>query len=124
MLRNWMDLREAAVVYWSKEDRKWVAHGLRTDQIGTGDSPILALADLMVALDQVMSEAARLKISPWRAAPASVRRLASRAQALPVEVYRIAQRIARGDWPADLVVQIQPSRHNMAFTADLNGVAA
>lgn len=124
LLNHRLELREAAVVYWSKPDRRWIAHGLRTDQIGAGESPIRALADLMLALDQVVAEAARQNISALRPAPPAIRRLASRGKALPVEVYRIAERIARGDWPADLVVDFEPIRRTTTFTTDLHGAAA
>lgn len=47
-------LRDTCVIYYSREDKCWVAHSVRTDQIGMGDCVVHALADLMRAVEQVL----------------------------------------------------------------------
>ena len=76
-------LRETCVIYESPEDGCWVAHGLRTDQIGTGDSVVEALVDFMRALDQIIRVAGREKnVELYRSAPPEIRAKAKTAKIL------------------------------------------
>jgi hypothetical protein len=73
--------RETCVIYESSEDGCWVVHGLRTDQIGTGNCVVDALADFMKAIDQVLKIASQGKnISVLRPAPPEVRAMAKTAR--------------------------------------------
>ena len=42
---------DICLIYFSEDDNCWVAHGLHTDQIGTGDWFVDALADYLVGID-------------------------------------------------------------------------
>jgi hypothetical protein len=69
--------RDTVVIYHSPEDGCWIAHSLRSDQIGTGRHPIEALADLIKAIKQVFDLAKRDKtIAYLREAPAEIQALA------------------------------------------------
>jgi len=100
---------ETCVIYESAEDGCWVAHGVRTDQIGTGDCIVDALVDYMRAIVEVLRVAAKGKnITIYRLAPPEVRDLAKKAAALPKEIYEIAHRKVFGKWPADIPVKVDP----------------
>ncbi len=109
--------RETCVIYKSLEDACWVAHGLRTDQIGMGDSIVEALADFMRAIDQVRKVAAQGRnVALYRPAPAEIRAKAKTARPLPREIYEIAHKKVYGKWPADLPVTVKP-RSRQTFKA-------
>ena len=91
------------VVYRSDEDGCWVAHSLRTDQVGTGDSIVSALADVIRAVYQVCATAeADDTIAYLREAPPEVQRLADRVEQLPEELVDEAARLAGGRGATDL----------------------
>ena len=114
---------DTVVIYYSREDRCWVAHSLRTDQIGTGNRIVDALADVMRAVDQVCALAASdSSIAYLREAPAEIRKLARRAKKLPGEIHEIAHRMARGSWPRDIRVDVTPTRQSESFTTRLGEV--
>jgi hypothetical protein len=99
------NFRETCVIYASSEDDCWVAHGLRTDQIGTGNCVVDALADFMKAMDQVLKAASEGKnITVLRAAPPEIKAMAKRARPLPREIYEIAHKKLYGRWPRDFCV--------------------
>lgn len=103
-------IRDTIVIYHSAEDGCWIGHSLRTDQIGTGGSVIEALADAIRAVDQVLDLAAHDKsIAAFREAPDEVKQIAKSSKALPEELYEIAHKMARGNWPAELPVAVNPS---------------
>jgi hypothetical protein len=98
-------IEEKFVVYFSKDDDCWLAHGLRTDEIGTGDCVVDAVADFIKAIDQIARLAEREgDIEIFRDAPKDIQRMAKTAKPLPEEIYEIAHRRARGDWPRDFHV--------------------
>ena len=104
-------LMETCVIYESKKDNCWIAHSLRTDQIGTGDDPLEALADLLVAVDQLLELAQEESdIEVFRPAPKYIQNMARRAMRLPKEIYEIAHRKARGDWPLDISLNLPKRR--------------
>src|SRR3982751_5626770 len=93
-------LVESAVIYHSREDECWIAHSLRTDQIGTGNRIVDALADLIRAVDQVRRVAkADRTVALHRDAPKDIQRLAKRAKPLPREIYEVAHRMVHNEWP-------------------------
>ena len=111
-------MREEVVIYYSEEDSGWIAHGLRTDQIGTGDRIVDALADLMKAVHQICAEAAKDKTLAYlRAAPQEIQDIARRAIPLPGEIYEIAYKKVHGQWPEDWVVT--PETGDQPFKAEL-----
>jgi hypothetical protein len=104
-------LRETCVLYESSEDGCWIAHGLRTDQIGTGNCVVDALADFMKAIDQLLKIAAQGKnISVLRPAPPEVRAMAKSARPLPREIYEIAHKKLYGRWPREFCVAAPPKQ--------------
>lgn len=79
--------RETFVLYKSREDSCWIAHGLRTDQIGTGQDAVHALADGIRAVDAVLETASqRSHVKAYREAPPEIQRLAKTATLLPDEI--------------------------------------
>lgn len=100
-------LMETCLIYESRKDKCWIAHSLRTDQIGTGQDIIDALSDLLCAVDQLLELAQEEPdIEVFRPAPASIQNKAAAARRLPNEIYEIAHRKARGDWPFDIEITI------------------
>jgi hypothetical protein len=45
---------DVCLVYWSQADKRYVAHSMRTDQIGTGDCIVHAMADLLHAVKDLL----------------------------------------------------------------------
>jgi len=100
-------IREQFVIYYSKEDGCWLAHGLRTDEIGTGDCVVDAVADFIKAFDQILRLAEREgDVDIFRDAPEHVRQMAKTAKPLPGEIFEIAHRRARGDWPREFRIHV------------------
>jgi len=116
---------DICVIYYSRDDDCWIAHGLNTDQIGTGDCVLHALADLMTALKQLGELAAEDEtIEVRRDAPVSIRKKVASAQRLPRELYEIAHKMVHGDWP-NIEVKIEGrGRRRPKFTAELDPVPA
>jgi hypothetical protein len=96
---------DTVYLYFSEEDGCWIAHSLRTDQVGTGIDMGRALADLIRAVDQVVDFARQDKtIQIFCDAPKEVQDRAALAKPLPLEIFEIAHRIARGQWPDELAI--------------------
>src|SRR5207253_11182151 len=94
------DFSEPAVIYHSHEDGCWIAHGLLTDQIGTGDRLVTALADLLRAVHAVRRLAAKdPTVAVERPAPKEIQQMAAKAKPLPKEVSEVAHKMAFGEWP-------------------------
>lgn len=103
------EIKDTIFIRHSSEDDCWVAHSLRTDQIGTGDDIVTALADAITAIDQVMTLAHEdPTVNCFREAPADIQEMAKHAKKLPGELYEIAHLKARGDWPDTLPLSIEP----------------
>jgi hypothetical protein len=101
-------VEEEAVIYFSDEDGCWIAHGLRTDQIGTGERVVDALADLIRAVDEVAQLAAEDEsIAVLRSAPDQVLSLAASAQLLPLEVFDVAYKMVHGTWPDNIELTVK-----------------
>lgn len=104
---NIKPLMETCLIYESRKDKCWIAHSLRTDQIGIGNGVVEALADLLIAVDQLLELAEEEdNIEIFRPAPAAIQNKARTAQRLPKEIYEIAHRKARGDWPLGIEVTV------------------
>ena len=104
-------------IYYSKEDRYWVAHSLRTDQFGTGDCVVNALVDGLKAVDQVIELAKRKPDTQvFRSAPADVWEIARTAKRLPDELYQIAHKRLYGKWESSLNVTVDAGTTPESFT--------
>lgn len=91
---------DTCVIYFSRTDDCWIAHSLRTDQIGTGDCIINALADNLLAVSQVAIAAKEdPTLTLFRDAPKAIKDKALRAEELPREMYDIAYKMVHGSWP-------------------------
>jgi hypothetical protein len=107
---------EMCVIYESEEDKGWVAHGLRTDQIGCGDCVVDALVAYVRAVDNLLKVAGEEKdVQILREAPPEVQARQRTATPLPKEIYEIAHKRVRGTWPKGLPVEVSPSSSNAVF---------
>ena len=115
-------LMETCVIYQSTKDNCWIAHSLRTDQIGTGNDVVEALTDLLIAIDELLELAEEeSNIEVFRAAPSEIQNKVKTAKRLPKEIYEIAHRKARGDWPLDIDITVpKRGRFVIEFTEPLN----
>ena len=101
------------LIYYSKTENLWIAHGLRTDQIGVGDCVLDAYVDYlhgMIDLVDLSKEVDHIEI--FRTPPKKILKKAEKAQLLPRELYDVAYKRVHGDWPQDLKVTTKPSRHH------------
>jgi len=112
---------DAAVIYHSKEDGCWIAHSLKTDQIGTGDQVIDALADLIRGVRALLKLAMKdPTIAYLREAPQNIKDLARKSKKLPGEIFEVAYRRVTGKWPQDWNVP-SPKDEADVFTAEIAG---
>jgi hypothetical protein len=113
-------INEMFVIYESPEDKCWIAHGLQTDQMGYGDCVLDALVDYLRAIDQVLRAAAEEKdVQLLRSAPPEVQARLKTARPLPKEIYEIAHKRVRGQWPKDLNVEATPKSDDTIFKAQV-----
>lgn len=111
---------ETAVIVYSEEDRAWIAHGLRTDQIGIGNRIVEALADLLKAIDQICETASHDEsLAYLREAPPEIQKRAERAKMLPKEMYEVAHKMARGEWPNYVDPDFKMSEKGEAYAAQV-----
>jgi len=114
-------LDDTIVIYRSEEDECWVAHSLRTDQLGVGPRIVDALADAIKAVGQVAEVAASdPTIALFREAPPRIQEMARRARPMPTEIYEIALKMARGQWPEYLEPDITPHGTDELFEIQVN----
>lgn len=112
--------QDIAVIYHSSEDGCWIAHSLRTDQVGTGVDMGRALADLIRGVDSIIKMATEdSSLAYLREAGNDVKALAAKSKPLPAEIYEVAHRIARGTWPNEIDPGFTAS-DDQAFTAEIN----
>lgn len=111
--------RDAAVIFFSQEDGCWIAHSLRTDQCGTGVGIAYALADLIRAVDQVCEIAREDEtVAYLREAPQDIQKMAATGKKLPREIYEVAHKMARGQWPENIEPEFK-AQDDQAFTAEV-----
>ena len=82
--RKIMPFDDSAAIFFSQEDNCWIAHSLRTDQIGTGKNAVDALADVIRAVNQVCCQAQCDKsLAYLREAPPKIQKIAKSTCKLP-----------------------------------------
>ena len=110
--------RDTYVIYHSAADACWIAHSLRTDEFGTGDSIITALVDGMKAVDQCIKLVKQNpEISLFSDAPQEIWDMAATAEKLPKEMSEIAHKKLYGIWPEPLRSAIN-AEHDSIFKSD------
>lgn len=111
--------QDKCVIYYSRTDKCWIAHSLHTDQIGTGECVVNALADLLRAVNQIITIAREDDtVRIFRKAPKAIQEKAKRAEMLPREIYEIAHKIVHDTWPEDIDPNFK-SPHNHPFTTNI-----
>jgi hypothetical protein len=76
---NRPELRETIVVFYSPGDGGWIAHGLRTDQVGIAARPLDAVAQAIRLVSKLFEEASLdPSIAIYREAPDEIREMAGR----------------------------------------------
>ena len=68
---------ETAVIYRDPEDQCWLAHGLRTDLIGAGDTPEAAFQDLQNGIPELLKTAHDFGDEYLCEAPPEIQKLAA-----------------------------------------------
>jgi hypothetical protein len=112
--------KDTAFIYHSEEDGCWIAHSLHTDQVGTGVDMGRALADLVRGIDQLMELAQEDEtIAYRREAPAEIQERAASSKRLPKEIFEVAHKIARGQWPAEIEPSFQAQDDDEEFVTDV-----
>ena len=117
--------RDPVVIYWSDEDQEHVAHSLNHDQIGTGETVLLAFADCIRAVEQVKRLASEKEgIVVFSKAPEDVWKRLENAVRLPEEVNKMAYWRANDHWPELVEFPDFVEDSEQTFVADLEGAAA
>jgi hypothetical protein len=112
---------DSALIYFSAEDKCWIAHSLRTDQIGTGVDMGRAFADLIRGIDNLLDIAEEDETVDYlRDAAPEIVELAAKSKPLPREIYEVAHKLARGEWPENDIEPIFAAQDDQeTFKADL-----
>lgn len=119
-LVNIPPFEDMAVLYHSADDNCWIAHSLRTDQIGTGGDMGEALEELIRGIDQLLAIAdSDATVAYLREAPTAIQDLAKHSKKLPAEIYEVAHKRARGCWPEDIQPAFNTTSDDQAFVAEL-----
>jgi hypothetical protein len=114
------EFRDTAVIYYSPEDRCWIAHSLRTDQVGTGEDMVQAFADLVRGIDGLLELADEDETVKFlREAPKDIQKMAASSRPLPKEMYEIAHKLARGQWPQEIDPAFVARNDDETFTTEL-----
>lgn len=94
-------LQDIAVIYHSQEDEGWIAHSIHTDQVGIGNTPTNALAELIRLVDKLLALAsADDSVAFLRKAPDEVIEHVKQSKPFPIEWFEVAHKKARGEWPS------------------------
>lgn len=110
-------IQDECIIYYDKDDKCWVAHSLRMDQVGVGDCVIDALASLISAVDFVIEDASKdSSLAVFRDAPKEVQDMKAGAKKLPREIFEIAHKMVHGEWPKDLPLHSDPTQDNSYLT--------
>jgi hypothetical protein len=118
------NLKESMVIYWSDEDKCWIAHTLKTDQIGTGERIVDALADVLKALQMIHEEASKDRsLAVLRDAPKEIQDMRRTAKKLPMEIYEVAHKMVHGKWPEDWNPPEPKKGKNKPFQAQIQDMA-
>jgi hypothetical protein len=84
--------KDECVIYYSQEDRAWIAHSLYTDQLGYGDCVVDAIVDLLVGTRNILALYEKdPDIEVQRQAPPEIQRYRESAQRLPDVLWEVAQ---------------------------------
>ena len=119
-MNKFVAFKDVAFIYRSQEDDCWIAHSLRTDQIGTGIDMGRALADLIRGIDSLLQIAAEDgTVAYLREAPKEIQDRAAISKPLPKEIYEVAHKIARGEWPTEIDPSFQATDDDEEFTAEV-----
>jgi hypothetical protein len=117
--RNIRPFDDIAVIYFSKEDGAWVAHSLKTDQVGIADSQVNALAQLIRLVHALCDEAeSDPTVRVFEDAPAEVHAMAKKSKKLPGEIFEVAHRKAMGRWPEEWTVE-SDTDNQTSFVAEV-----
>lgn len=98
---------DKCVIYFSKDSGLWVAHGVTTDQLGTGDSVLDACVSYLRNIKTLLN--ARKQddsIAVHRNAPNRIQVMQEVAIPVPKEITDIATKIVNGKWPHELTCDI------------------
>jgi hypothetical protein len=112
---------DTTVIYFDDDDETWVAHSLKTDQIGYGDSIGDALSELYRVVSFLIEEHGKDPSIPlFRDAPDEIVAKSVKAKKLPGEISEVAWKRATGRWPKELSADFDTVRHTEKFIAEQN----
>lgn len=115
---NRSDLTETIVIYHAPDEGGWIAHGLRTDQVGIASTPVDALAQLLRLVHALIEEAAADRtLEIFREAPEAIQAMQHGSTKLPNEIVEVAHWKAVGTWPSEW--EVQPVQNNGSFVATI-----
>ena len=110
---------DTCLVYYEPADNVWIAHSLKTDQIGVGDCVVDALVDLMAGTRNLLNLAKKDKsIAIFRKAPAKIANRAKKAKPLPDVIFQIALERFTNSLPKGYRIEVEAPTKG-AFTAQI-----
>ena len=100
-----------------KEDGRWIAHSIETDQIGVDKDMVLALADLIKTVKTVLAMSEKDKtIAYLRKAPQDIIDKVNSATPLPKSIFEAACEIEKGEWhKKDVSVSFKPLKKSFSI---------
>jgi len=122
--RKPIPVKDDFVIYYSNTDKSWIAHSLRTDQLGFGDCVVDAIADLMVGLHNLYELAKKdTEIIVNCEAPEDIKKLAKNAKKLDDCILDIAIKKFRNRWPKNYQIHLEIP-HSERLTAQYSEVCS
>lgn len=108
MAQNGASFVDKCLIYYSHDDNCWVAHSLRTDQVGLGDGVVDALVDLMTGTGNLLAMAkSDPSIAIFRDAPEDIQKRAAQASPLSQAIIQIAYERYTNRLPKEYKVDIE-----------------
>ena len=88
---NPISFRDECLIYYSEQDKSWVAHSLKTDQLGYGDCVVNAIVDLLVGTQNLLElQRKDPDVEVLCPAPAEIVKLGKKASPLPEVLWEVA----------------------------------
>ncbi len=83
--------KDKCVIYYSRADHAWIAHSLRTDQLGYGECVVDALVDLLIGTRNLLALKRKdPDIELFHSPPPKIKRYVKNASPLPPVLWEIA----------------------------------
>ena len=90
-IHSTVPFKDECLIYYSDQDRSWIAHSLQTDQLGYGDCVVDAIVDLLIGTKNLLELKKKdAEIEIFHQAPPEIVEEYGKAKPLPDVLWEIA----------------------------------